>query len=277
MQGSSRQALAEAMDRLEAQVLPGPRGGAPKADAETMGDELLAVSSLLGGNPGLRRALTDPTRQADAKADLVRQLLGGKLHAPALDLVLELVRSRWSAPVDLVDSAEDLGVAAILATAQRENRLDDVEDELFRFARTVAGDTGLRDAFSHRTVGAERKSELVRALLAGRARPETVRLAVQAATAPRGQRMEQALERYLAAAARRRRQLVADVISAVPLSAAQRNRLAASLQRIYDREMHLNLTVDPEVIGGMRIQVEGELLDSTVLARLGRAKRALSR
>ena len=85
------------------------------------------------------------------------------------------------------------------------------------------------------------------------------------------------LERYLAEAARRRSQLVADVVSAVPLSAAQRRRLAASLRRIYDRDIQLNITVDPEVIGGLRIQVLGELLDSTMLARLGRARRALIR
>jgi F-type H+-transporting ATPase subunit delta len=274
MQGPSRQSLAEAAESLESRL--GASRGAI-SDPAALGDELFAVSSLLAGNPGLRRALTDPTRPADAKADLVRQLLGNQLSAPALELVIGLVRSRWSEPADLVYAAEELGASAILASAERARRLDDVEDELFRFSRTVAGDVALRDAFAQRTSGRDRKADLVTTLLAGKATPETVRLAVQAATAPRGLRTEQALERYLNAAARRRSQLVAEVTSAVPLTSAQRERLNASLRRIYDREIRLNTTVDPDVIGGLRVQVGGELLDSTVLARLGRARRALSR
>ena len=271
MQGPSRQSLAEAAELLENQL------DAARSDPAALGDELFAVCGLLGGSPGLRRAMTDPTRPAAAKADLARRLLGDQVHEPALRLVDALVRARWSEPADLVDALEELGVSAVLAGAQKADRLDDVEDELFRFARTVAADTGLRDAFSQRTSGIDRKAGLVQALLGGRAAPETVRLAVQAATAPRGHRTEQVLERYLAEAARRRSQLVADVVSAVPLSAAQRRRLAASLRRIYDRDIQLNITVDPEVIGGLRIQVLGELLDSTMLARLGRARRALIR
>ena len=271
MQGASRQALAEAGELLESRL------GAAGTDPARLGDELFAVSGLLGANPGLRRALTDPTRPDEAKAELARRLLGGQLHEPALGLVDRLVASRWSDPVDLVDATEELGASAVLAGAQREGRLDDVEDELFRFARTVAADTGLRDAFSQRTTGRDRKASLVHALLGGRARPETERLAVQAATAPRGLRTEQVLERYLACAARRRSQLVADVVAAVPLTEAQQRRLAGSLQRIYGRDIRVNLTVDPGVIGGLRVQVSGELLDDTVLARLGRARRSLTR
>jgi len=99
---------------------------------------------------------------------------------------------------------------------------------------------------------------------------------VQAATAPRGIRTEQALDHYLEAAAARRRQLVAEVVAASPLTEAQRERLSASLRRIYGRDIRINLDVDPEVLGGLRIQVGGELIDSTVLARLHDARRTLA-
>ncbi|MFI7589665.1 F0F1 ATP synthase subunit delta [Spongisporangium articulatum] len=275
MQGASRQSLAQAHEQLESLVAAGPRGGAPKADPAVVGDELFAVTGVLAGNPGLRRALTDPTRPAEAKSALAERLFGS-LSAPTRTLLNSLVGSRWADPGDLVDATDELGVSAVLAGAQNAGTLDDVEDELFRFSRTVAADTGLRDAFSARSSGADRKAALVTTLLKGKATPQTTRLAVQAATAPRGVRTDQALESYLAAAAKRRSQLVAEVVAAVDLKPAQRTRLAASLQRIYDREIRLNVTVDPEVIGGLRILVAGELLDSTVLAKLGRAKRALA-
>ena len=170
----------------------------------------------------------------------------------------------------------DAYAAAFLAVISAEDALGEVEDELFRFARTVAADISLRDAFAARTVGTERKAELVRKLLADKVSPETQRLAVQAAVAPRGIRTEQALDRYLEAAAARRRQLVAEVVAASPLTEAQRERLSTALRRIYGRDIRINLDVDPEVLGGLRIQVGGELIDSTVLARLHGARRSLA-
>jgi F-type H+-transporting ATPase subunit delta len=270
MLGASRDSLAAGQERLE--VLLATKG----VDPTTLGDDLFSVTALLAGNAGLRRALTDPARPADAKATLVGRLLRNKISNDSLDLITGLARGRWSDPSDLVEAVDGLAVTAVLFNAERADRLDAVEDELFRFARTVAADVSLRDAFAARTVGIERKAELVRKLLSGKVSPETERLAVQAATAPRGIRTEQALDHYLEAAAVRRRQLVAEVVAASPLTEAQRERLSASLRRIYGRDIRINLDVDPEVLGGLRIQVGGELIDSTVLARLHDARRTLA-
>ena len=188
------------------------------------------MTDLLAANPALRRALTDPARDGQAKADLVERLLGGQVSGTAVDVVAGLARGRWSRNGDLTDAVEAYAVTSVLAGAEREGRLDTVEDELFRFARIIEGDQALRDAFSYRTEGADRKEQLVRQLLAGRAAPETVRLAVQAAAHPRGLRTEQVLEQLVQAAADRRQQLVAHVVAAAPLTTEQRGRLEAVLQ-----------------------------------------------
>lgn len=270
MLGASREALALAQERLEVLLSTGG------VDPTKLGDDLFSVTGLLAGNAGLRRALTDPARPADAKATLVDRLLRGKVSDSALELLIGVVRSRWSDPSDLVEAVDGLAVTAELFNAERAHRLDAVEDELFRFARMVAADVALRDAFAARTVGAARKAELVRTLLEGKVSPETLRLAVQAAVSPRGMRTEQALDHYLEAAAARRRQLVAEVVAASPLTEGQRARLSTALRRIYGRDIRINLDVDPEVLGGLRIQIGGELIDSTVIARLGTARRSLA-
>lgn len=272
MQGVSRESFAAGQERLEALLAVPAAGGADAA----VGEDLFAVTDLLAANPGLRRALTDPSRDGEAKAGLVARLLGGKIGGGTVDLLAGLVRGRWSNAGDLVDAVERLAVTAVLAGAERAGRLDAVEDELFRFARTIAGDQGLRDAFSARTEGVTRKAELVRGLLAGKASPETVRLAVQAATAPRGVRTEQVLEGFVEAAAQRRRQLVAHVVAALPLTEAQRVRLGAVLARQYGRSIRLNIDIDPEVVGGLRVEVGGEVVDGTVSARLDDARRRLA-
>jgi F-type H+-transporting ATPase subunit delta len=269
MQGVSRESFAAGQERLEVLL-------AAAADAPAVGEDLFGVTDLLAANPNVRRALTDPSRDGEAKAQFVSRLLGGKIGGPTVDLLSGLVRGRWSRAGDLTDAVEQLAVTAVLAGAERAGRLDSVEDELFRFARTIAGDQGLRDAFSARTEGGDRKAGLVRALLAGKAAPETVRLAVQAAVSPRGLRTEQALEGFVEAAAQRRQQLVAHVVAALPLTEAQRDRLATVLQRQYGRPIRLNLDVDPDVVGGIRVEVGGEVVDGTVSGRIDEARRRLA-
>lgn len=269
MRGVSQESLLEAQDRLE--TLLGSKG----TDRAALGDALFGITDVLDASPGLRRALTDPARDGDAKASLVEQLFRGRVRDEAVDVVAGLVRARWGRSGDLVDAVESLAVSSVLASAEAAGRLEAVEDELFRFSRMVEADQALRDAFSYRTPGVERKSQLVRELLQGRAAPETVRLAQQAATHPRGLRTEQVLEHDVQAAAQRRQQVVAQVVAATPLTAEQRRRLEAALRRRYG-PVRLNIDVDPDVIGGLRVQIGSELVDGTVSARLDEARRRLA-
>ena len=81
---------------------------------------------------------------------------------------------------------------------------------------------------------------------------------------------------YGSVAAERRKRLVAAVTSASVLTEAQETRLGALLERAYGRAVQLNVTVDPTVIGGLRIQVGADVVDSTVLSRLADARRRLA-
>jgi F-type H+-transporting ATPase subunit delta len=77
-------------------------------------------------------------------------------------------------------------------------------------------------------------------------------------------------------AADRKEQLIAVVRSAVELSAAQRNRLAAALSESYGHKMHLNIVLDPSVVGGISVQVGDELIDGTAASRLAEVRRKLA-
>jgi F-type H+-transporting ATPase subunit delta len=270
MQGSSRASLASAEERLEALL------GAPGVDRTAVADGLFAVAGLLDGNVSLRRALTDPSQDGEAKAGLTTRLLQGRLDGGVVDLVAGMARSRWAQTRDLGDAIEELAVTALMAAAEAEGRLDRVEDELFRFDRTVAGDPQLRGALSDRRASAERRARLADQLLADKVAPETLRLVHQAVVAARGLSMDAALTRYGQIAAHRREQLVAHVVVALPLDEEQRARLTAGLQRMYGRAVHLNVDVDPEVLGGIRVEIGDEVLDGTVGRRLDDARRRLA-
>ncbi|MDX3696871.1 F0F1 ATP synthase subunit delta [Streptomyces europaeiscabiei] len=270
MNGASREALAAARERLDALT------DSTSVDAAVLADELAAVTALLDREVSLRRVLTDPAQSGEAKAELAGRILGGQVGATTADLVSGLVRSRWSQPRDLVDALEQLAAIADLTAAQQSGSLDDVEDELFRFGRIVASNTGLRSALTDRAAGASAKGELLSSLLGGRAKATTERLVTRLVTAPRGRSLEAGLESLSKLAAERRSRMVAVVTSAVPLSDPQKRRLGAALAKLYGRAMHLNLDVDPGVLGGIRVQVGDEVINGSISDRLEDAGRRLA-
>ncbi|MFF9815926.1 F0F1 ATP synthase subunit delta [Streptomyces sp. NPDC014006] len=268
--GASREALAAARERLDALT------DNTAVDAAKLADELAAVTALLHREVSLRRVLTDPAQAGEAKAELVQRLLGAQVSGETADLVAGLVRSRWSQSRDLVDVLEELADVADLTAAQRAGTLDDVEDELFRFGRIVSSSTELRAALTNRKAGAPAKGELLRSLLGGRAKATTERLVTRLVTVPRGRSLEAGLESLSKLAADRRDRTVAVVTSAVPLSDGQKQRLGAALAKLYGRRMHLNLDVDPEVLGGIRVQVGDEVINGSLADRLEDAARRMA-
>lgn len=286
MQGTSRGALAAAVDRVEPLLATQERGGVrgvidkvtgrDDTDAGRLGEELFAVATLLDSSVGLRRALTDPSRDAEAKAGLVGRLLDPHVSGTTVDVVGGMARDRWSTSRDLADACEHLGALAVMASAQHEDALDAVEDEVFRFGRIVDGAPELRAALADRKRSGADKAVLVDNLLSGKVRPQTLVLARQAVLAPRGRRLHEVLEEFGRAAARRRDRMVARVSAAVALTEEQRERLTQVLARIYERTMHLDVEVDTDLLGGLRVQVGDEVIDASILTRLDEARRRLA-
>jgi F-type H+-transporting ATPase subunit delta len=270
MNGASREALAAARERFDALT------DNTSVDAAKLADELAAVTALLDREVSLRRVLTDPAQPGEAKAELAQRLLGGQVGGEALDLVSGMVRSRWSRSRDLADAVEELASSADLVAAQRAGTLDDVEDELFRFARIISSSAELRSALADRRAGGTAKAGLVRELLGGRADRVTERLVVRLVTQPRGRSLEAGLDELSKLAAARRDRMVAVVTSAVPLSDRQKERLGAALASLYGHQVHLNLDVDPEVIGGVVVRIGDEVVNGTIADRLEEASRRMA-
>lgn len=66
------------------------------------------------------------------------------------------------------------------------------------------------------------------------------------------------------------------VHSAFPISGQQLSDLAAVLEKRFDRKLKLSVELQPELIGGVRVVVGDEVLDTSVKARLEQMKVALT-
>jgi len=270
VRGASRASFASLTDRLAAEQV------SSATVATRLGDELFAVVGLLDAEHGLRRALSDPGKPAEEKGAVARALLHGKVSQRTEGLVAAAVESRWATPRDMVDALEQLAVEAMVLAAEADDTLDDLEDGLFRFGRVVAGQPDLRAALDSTWLPAERKRELLAALLRGKVTPVTLRLITQMVTLPRGRPLPVALDMCASIAGRHREQLIAVVRSAVDLTDAQRSRLADALAASYGHRVHLNVVIDPSVMGGISVRIGDELIDGTVASRLATVRRKLA-
>ena len=238
---------------------------------------LFGVVTLLDRSGQLRRALGDPITPRRVKEALLDDLLGGQLDPLPMRVLKDAVAQRWSSARDLVDAIEVLAVQAAFLVAEADGSLDEVEDELFRFSRIIARDPELRAVLTDRGLPNDRKTALLTGLLGDRARPETLRLVSSLVSAPRGRTLEDGLAEYSRLAAEIRERSVARVTTAVRLTDAQEERLAAALARTLGRQVQLQVDVDPAVLGGVLVRVGDEVIDGTTRHHLRAARVALTR
>ncbi len=70
--------------------------------------------------------------------------------------------------------------------------------------------------------------------------------------------------------------VTAKVASAVPLSAEQQEKLTNKLISITQKQIELECTVDPSLIGGIRLQVNNTLFEGSVRAKLDSMRASLA-
>ena len=271
MQGASRISLASLRERVAAIT---EDAGADQL--LQLSDELFSLVTLFASQGGLRRTLSDPALNADRKVGFVDRLFADRVSAPALGVLHEVARSRWSEPRDLVDALENVAVEAALVRAERNAQLDEVEDGLFRLERILAAEPRLRAALTDRLLPADRKVALLHRLLDGKVADVTFSLVERAVLAPRGRTIERVLREFSELAASRRERLLARVTSAVTLTAAQQEQLAEALRARYGHDVRLQLVVDPSLVGGITVRIGDELLDGSVARQLVEARRRLT-
>jgi F-type H+-transporting ATPase subunit delta len=268
MRGASAESLASLTEELGGAI----DGG---ADGARMGDDLFAVSDVLRREPSLRRVATDLSTAGEAKAGLMRQLFAEQLDAATMDLVAKAASLRWAATRDLADALERLGVIAVVQAADRAGEADALEQQLFEFGRLVSQNPSLRDALSDPARSTADKRALLTGLLDGKATSATIRLAEQS-VAGTYRTVGVAIEQYQKIAASHRNRLIATVRVARELEDEEKQRLGGALARQYDRPVHLNVVVDPEVVGGVKVEIGDDVIDGTVASRLDEARRRLA-
>jgi F-type H+-transporting ATPase subunit delta len=199
-------------------------------------------------------------------------LLDGKVDRAVAEFVAEAATLRWAGGRTFAAALERQAVRAQLITADRTGELEDTEDQLFRFARLVESAPDLSNVLADRAIDRSRRQDLVGDLLGGRATESTIVLA-ERAVAARERTFAQTIEGYVTLAAAQKNRVVATVRVAQPLSSDQRDRLRAALTKQIGREVAIQEVIDPDILGGVRVELGDEVFEGTVADRLEEARR----
>lgn len=163
---------------------------------------------------------------------------------------------------------------AIFSLASEGKKLETVVEELSALGRAIAGNAELASVLKNPLIAKEKKAEVMTAL-AKKADKVTLQALNTIAEQGRADLLPKIAEQLRAKLAAGKGELIAEVESARPLSAAVQKQLADSLSKATGKVVHLNLKENPELLGGVAVQIGSQRLDASLSAALNHMRREL--
>ncbi len=261
-------------------------------------EEVNAIAHLVSRTNELAVVLTDFAVPTSARKAVLQDLLATRVHPLALKIVLravdtgrveefptvlhelyELARHMHDLPPEELRAEEPIvsrtawrdymaGYAdAVFEDVPETSELEEIEDELFRFARVVESTNALRSVLADSTVPLESREQILDDLLQGKVRPATLGL-VKVTIQGRVRDLASSLDWLSEHAARARGWRVARVYTGLPIDADEHRILSEALARLTSQPVELQILAAPDILGGAVIQIGDLLVDASAERRL---------
>lgn len=175
----------------------------------------------------------------------------------------------------MIDNRIDGYSRALFEVARADGTLDEVEDELFRFARSYESSESLRTTLTDENIPAGKRQAVIEDLLGPTATSTTVQLVSMVVGSGRANDLVAIIDALVQRASASKNLEVAEVRSAIELSSDQQDRLKAALANATGKQVNLKIVVDPSVVGGLVATVGDIVIDGTVRTSLEQLKARL--
>lgn len=264
--------------------------------------DLTSLEQTVLGRADLRAVLTDTSISGVARGQVLHDLLDAKVHVTTLQIAVYAATSVPAQEVpravadlafvahELLETGNlDLKGLGLLAARRRvagfaDALLDDVdtgnfariEEELFHWARTVEGNQDLRRLLLDRDAPLESRVTTLDALLDDKVDPITLRLARFTVVGGRPRDVVGTLDYLVDYVAQARDWRVARVHTARPLDDTSQTQLVDSLTTLTGKSVELQIAEEPELLGGVLVEVGDLRLDATTRGRLGALRDAVA-
>jgi F-type H+-transporting ATPase subunit delta len=165
---------------------------------------------------------------------------------------------------------------AVFRAAVEKSALAAVGDSLAVLAAT-ARDEQMHSLLLNPKVSASQKKEIFAAAAGGRLDDLTSRLLSMLVENHREVLIGSIAEQFDELKNEHEKVLRARITSAQPLSDSQRDEIVGALERRYGKKVEADLDVDPELLGGARVQVGDQVIHASVRDALAQMAAALTR
>ena len=240
----------------------------------SLSGELLAVAEAMDAQYLLRRSLSDPNVDAAQRQQMAETLLGPSLSPAANSLLDAAVGESWPNPEAIAWALRDQAIVQAWRAAISNGTVEQVRQQVLSVLTVVTTDPAVEIALGDASRDADARRMLAGSLVpgAGEALQLFVRTAVDDSRASFALNLDRCLDTLAALRGHQR----ARVTTAVALNQNQTNELVSQLSRIYGAPIDLEPVVDATVIGGVRVDAGGDVIDGSIKARLDAAREAMA-
>ena len=157
---------------------------------------------------------------------------------------------------------------ALFELAAEENRAKEYAAALEEVRDALSAEPGFLSLLSSPAIPREERMDSLSAVFQGKIPLSMLVLLRMMVFRGHARLLPEMIDSYFELSRERRGESVAKVTSAVALTEAQQEALRAKLSKKFGRSMILECQVDPALLGGLRVETEGRVLDGSLQSRL---------
>ena len=166
--------------------------------------------------------------------------------------------------------------AALLELTEEQNATDTVVEQCRQLAELIDSDDTLRTMLQNPSLSIENRRGVLKAALEGRVHDSLYRLIQVMNQKGRAAYIGHMCRSFVKLVDQHRGVVEVDAYVASELDDATAGRVRDQLgAALGGKQVHLNLHVDPSIIGGLKVRIGDKLIDGSVAARLRRMRETL--
>ncbi|WP_374948219.1 ATP synthase F1 subunit delta [Mucilaginibacter sp.] len=162
---------------------------------------------------------------------------------------------------------------ALIDLADEQNAVEAVKDDMVLFYKTVRSSPELGAVLANPIVSHSKKIAIISDVFASRVSEVSLAMFKIMVNKGRGEVLYATAHEYIALYDIKNNITYAKVVSAAPLSEANRQKMQDDVQTAIGGTIKLNTQVDPALIGGFVLTVGDRQIDTSVAASLKRIKK----
>jgi len=166
--------------------------------------------------------------------------------------------------------------ARALYTAAVENKcVQEIRDELLEVDHIFRGEKDFQRVLVNPAISSAKKREMVESVFKGKIRKELLNFLYILVDKGRLYGLHKMAKFYYDLDDEARGEGYGVVYSVYPLNTGQMEKLEDEAGKLFKKKIHLNNKIDKKIIGGVKLLVEGKIIDATIQKKLNRINRSI--